>query len=204
MIFGIDISHWNNLIELSKPDFVIIKATEGVNFVDSKLTRNYKEALEADKIVGFYHYARPEKNSNPEREAQHFLDHVPAGAIGSCLLALDWEGNALKCNIAWARKWLDYVYKKTGVKPLFYCQASYTNKIKTILDGDYGLWVAQYKNSTQGLPYGEKPKKGEKPNTGVYKTFAIWQYSSKNIYNTDSNVFNGNINQLKKYCEVKK
>lgn len=202
MIFGIDISHWNKLLELDKPDFVIIKATEGVSFVDSKMLRNYKEVTEAGKIPGFYHFARPDKNSNPEREAQHFLNTIPKEAIGNCLLALDWEANALKCNIQWARKWLDYVFSKTGVRPLFYCQGSYTNKIQTILDGNYGLWVAHYKASTQGLAYGEKPKKGEKPTTGAYKTYAFWQFSSKNIYNCDCNVFNGTLNQLKKYCEV--
>ena len=119
MIKGCDVSHWNSIVNYPDFKFCIIKATEGTHFVDKKKNDHTKNALSFGCEVGFYHYARPEKNS-PEAEAEFFLKNIDKDLIGRCLLALDWENVALNYPIIWARDWLDFVYKKTGVKPLFY------------------------------------------------------------------------------------
>ena len=36
---------------------------------------------------------------------------------------------------------LDYVFEKTGVRPLIYCQGSYTKNLKAVLEKNYGLEV---------------------------------------------------------------
>ena len=190
MLQGCDISHWNSINKVLKDeqDFVIFKATEGVKYVDKKMLSHYQAytglpfIYPSTKLYGFYHYARPEKNQ-PVEEADLFLKTI-APHIGNCIMALDVEGVALN-YIPWTKMWLDYVYKKTGIKPLIYIQGSATNTIQTIKDSGYGLWVAHY------------TKELKKPNIGVYPFYALWQYTSKPY---DRDFFNGNEEQFKKYC----
>lgn len=199
MLKGIDVSHHNNLDRIlsmiDKPDFCIIKATEGKTYNDPKFKHNIQICQERDIPIGFYHYARPE-NNQALFEAKHFLERV-APYIGKAILALDWEDKALNYPVSWALTWLNYIYAQTGVKPLFYCSASYTKNLKTIYDNDYGLWVAHYTD----LP---------KPTTGAYPFWAFWQYSTPEYNRTkprvpcycDYDYFNGSKSALEGYMKV--
>ena len=191
MIKGIDVSHHNDLGQLLtklKPNdrkFIIIKATEGKTFHDPNCILNTNLAKSETDLIGFYHYARPE-NNNPIDEAKNFLNHPSVKTnIGSAILALDWEGNALYHPLSWAVDWIRYVHKQTGVKPLFYCSAWYTIKLDPILAEGCGLWVAHH----TGL---------SKPFIGKYPFWAIWQYDSKGY---DHDKFNGTAQQFKKYAK---
>lgn len=194
MLKGIDVSRYQKTLkDFSKYDFVIIKATEGVTYTDPCLDQHYNNLHgstdgkpDTKKLYGFYHFARPE-NNDAIAEAKHFLSKVGHHA-GNALFVLDWEATALRYNISWAKKWMDYVYEQTGVRPLIYCSGSYTKNLKPLLNANYGLWVAHYNVS--------------KPTTGVYPTYALWQYTSKPL---DMNYFNGTATQFKAYCKkVKK
>lgn len=189
MLKGCDISHYNavNRTDYTSYDFYIMKATEGKTYVDKKWRTHLAHVLHNNKLYGFYHYARPENNTSVE-EAKNFLNQV-GNYAGNCIYALDWEQTALKYDITWALNWLNYVYDSTGVRPVIYCQSSYTSKLKPILDNNYGLWVAQWNS------------KISKPNTGVYPYYALWQYADKPI---DLDYFNGNEKQWKAYCRVNK
>lgn len=191
MIEGIDISHHNakavysNKIDMNSYKFVIMKATEGSDFVDSEF-RNYNDRLNDNIIRGYYHFARPDKNPNPFTEAYHFMKTI--GTLGeNALLVLDWEGKALKYPITWALLWLKHIEQYYGKKPLLYCSESYVKHTKIILNNDNGLWVAKYGKKT--------------PNVKPYRHYALWQYSSTPF---DKNIFNGTEQQLRKYCERKK
>lgn len=182
---GIDISHHNFKIittkDIKKHDFVIMKATEGKNFTDPRMRYYYsiihgKNNFKPDCYAqyGFYHFASPENNT-PISEAKNFLNEVKAHS-GYALFALDWEGNALKHSPSWALKWCDYVYEKTGTKPIVYIQSSELKKEKyDKLFKKYGIWVAHW-GVKEPKTYGKK--------------YTIWQ---KGILNgIDYNVFNGN------------
>ena len=196
MLKGIDVSRYQNLKRIlsiiDKPDFCIIKATEGKTWTDPKFKDHAKLCEDNDIEIGFYHYARPE-NNHPLEEAKHFVEKVKP-YIGRCLLALDWEDAALKYPISWALTWLNYVYKETGVRPLFYCQASYTKNIRDLYNNNYGLWVAHWTS----LP---------RPITGAYPFWAIWQYSTPTSNYTggqclcDYDYFNGSIHSLLSYMK---
>lgn len=189
MLKGCDISSYQGTsVNPRDYDFCMIKATEGASYYNPYCDRQY-DMIKGDSsgqpcddfLYGFYHYARPE-NNDPIAEVDNFLSKVGHHA-GHCIYALDWEGEALKHGISWALEWLREVERRTGVKPLIYCQASYTRNLKPVLDEDYGLWVAHY-----GV---------DKPETGVYPFYAIWQYTSSPI---DLNYFNGTREQFLKYC----
>lgn len=168
---GIDISNWQKGIDLTKVpcDFVIIKATQGTDYVNPDYDRAYQQAKNAGKCLGVYHYA---SGGDAEKEAQFFIENV-SGHIGEAIFALDWEKEQNKnfgvCDFDWVKKWLNYVFKKTGVKPLIYTSKSFMNRFDGI--GDFGMWIAQYaSNDVTG--YQETPW-----NEGVYNC-AIRQYSS--------------------------
>ena len=197
MLKGIDVSHYNNLDRIlsiiDKPEFCIIKATEGKTFTDSRFKHNVQICEERDIPIGFYHYARPEYN-DPITEAAHFIDTV-APYIGEAIFALDWEGKALNYSTDWALKFLDYFYCQTGVKPLIYTSSWYTSKLQKIADNDYGLWVAHWTPAS-------------KPHIGIYPFWAFWQYATPDDNYTgqscvcDYDYFNGTKSQLESYMRV--
>lgn len=168
---GIDISGWQEGIDLSavEADFVIMKATQGTYFVSADFERQYQQAKDNGKLLGVYHYS---DGGSYVDEADHFLS-VVGNCVGEAILCLDWEGQDNPTfgqdDFNWVKNFCDYVYSKTGVKPLVYIQKSAMHTIEGI--GDYGLWIAQYPDYTP-TGYQDSPW-----NEGAYEC-VIRQYSS--------------------------
>lgn len=168
---GIDIASYQTGIDLNVVpcDFVIVKATEGTGYMNPDFTRAYAQAKNAGKCLGIYHYAN---GGDYQKEADYFLDRI-GKRVGEAILCLDWEGKNNPAfgssDFAWCKSWLDYVYQKTGVRPLLYCSQSVAYRFSNI--GNYGLWIAQYADMNQ-TGYQDKPW-----NEGAYSC-AIRQYSS--------------------------
>lgn len=125
-------------------------------------------------------------------EANHFLD-VVGNRVGEAILCLDWERQDNptfgKNDFDWVKGFCDYVFSKTGVKPLVYIQKSAMERIDGI--GDYGLWIAQYPDYTP-TGYQETPW-----NEGAYAC-AIRQYSSVGQISG----YNGNLDLDKFYGDA--
>ena len=203
MLKGIDISHHQKGIDLGTidVDFVICKATEGNGYTDEMCDTFYQKAKSLGKKLGVYHFARPDLGNSPEAEADWFVKET-LGYHKEAMLILDWESGNLKDTV-WARKWLDRVYSKTGVKPVIYMSASVMSSANwgDVVAGDYGLWVANY-GSNNGTPqesvFNKYPLK-------YWDFYALWQYTSKgklNGYNgnLDLNYFSGDGNPWDKYA----
>ena len=191
MLKGIDISHYQKST-IIKPsfDFVICKASEGEHMQDKDFAKHLNYAKKQGiTLFGAYHYAKTK--TDPLKNAQNFLDAVCKRAeLGDCLLlALDIEGTDMtnQNSIAWCLTWLKEVERVTGIKPVVYTSATHCNKLKPILENNNGLWVAHWG--------------AEKPNTGVYPFWALWQYKVE--VNLDFDYFNGNRSQYLKYCRKK-
>lgn len=168
---GIDISKYQkDISNFNGVDFVIVKATEGVGYVDKSCDNLYQKAKAQGKLLGIFHLARPDLGNSAEQEADYFIDNVK-GYLNESILALDWEAKALNYPVSWAKAFLDRVYARTGVKPMIYMSESPVNDRdwSSVANADYGLWVAKYSNN--------------KPNCKWWKFYAIWQYGD-----------NGNIN----------
>ena len=81
MLSGIDISHHNKNMKdpncITCFDFVIMKASEGQGFKDRSI-KDYTTILKQKKnpLIGFYHFARPEINSDPWSEARNFIEDI--------------------------------------------------------------------------------------------------------------------------------
>lgn len=202
---GIDISNWQPTIDLSKVkcDFVIVKATEGVDFIDRYCDGFFQKAKKLGKKLGFYHFARPEKNS-AEAEAEFFYKQTK-NYFHQAIPILDWESSG-KSNVAWAKRWLDYIYKKTGVRPMIYMSESVVNAYNwsEVVSGNYGLWVAKYRDNKPDYNY-DMSNAGSKPSVKHWNGYAMWQWTSSGRLdgyngNLDCNVFYGGPTAWDKYA----
>lgn len=174
---GIDISGWQENLDLSKikADFVIIKATEGVNHVSKSCDKHFQQALKLGKKLGIYHFARNSKNSAKD-EANYFIENT-RGYIGSAIPILDWEDK--KSDVSWAKEWLELVERAYGCKPMIYMSSSVVNDYdwSEVAKENYGLWVAQYKDYGKDYNY-DMSNSGEKPVVKYWDFYAMWQWTS--------------------------
>lgn len=172
--YGVDVSHydqnyaWAQKKAQKKLSFGIAKATEGLSHNDDTFAANWARMRDAGLVRGAYHYGHP--GNDPVAEADHFLGVVgKTGLQDGDLLALDLEttdGRSQHQVNAWAKKWLNRVQAKTGVKPVFYSSWYFAQQYGDGLGG-YPLWVAHYGKKAGAL----KPP-------APWKSWTIHQYSS--------------------------
>jgi lysozyme len=182
MIKGIDVSNNQGRIDWQrvKTDgigFALIKATEGVGFVDPDLSANAAGAKSVGIPYGFYHFARPDTQSGSTLEsaigdAQAEADALLAVAFpksGDLLPVLDLERAGLPPArlLAWTRAWLERVTERIGVKPILYTFPGFWPKLGQPSEfGGYPLWIAHWGVSEPQLPKG-------------WKRHTIWQYTNE-------------------------
>lgn len=154
-IVGVDVSHHQDKINWKlmatqknyKLKFAIVKATEGTDWRDDKFFFNLSEAKKNGLFVGSYHMYNPNKNSKLQAEnylrnsRQQDCDIIP-------ILDIEKISNVQsnKRLLLGVKRWLDYVEKKTGHKPMIYTGLSFyrthfANKKEFM---DYPRWTASY------------------------------------------------------------
>lgn len=192
-MYGIDISRWQKGIDLSKDntEFVIMKATEGVGYTDPCFKSHLEQSTKLNKLIGCYHFARPDLNGTTERmkqEAKYFCKVMEEnGLIGKAIFVLDWETKPVN-DESLAFEWLRTVEDITGTTPLIYCSQNTTQYLHdTLLQ--YPLWIARWP-FTYNINFDEsdtilKNNKNQFPN----RPFHIWQFSSRGTLNG----FSGNV-----------
>lgn len=210
---GIDISNHQgkanmdlaSVLDKTKTDFVIVKATEGTTFVDAYCDKFYQIAKKKGKGLGFYHFARPENNT-AKAEAKFFYENTK-NYFGEAIPILDWESSG-KANVAWAKEWLDEVYRLTGVRPIIYMSESVVNAYnwKSVADANYGLWVAKYRDYGVDSNY-DMSNAGTEPSVKYWKFYAMWQWTSSGRLtgyskNLDCNIFYGSREAWNKYAGI--
>lgn len=175
---GIDISSYQADIDLSKvaADFVIVKATEGISYVSPVCDRQYQQAKKLGKLLGIYHFARPEFNS-AYSEVEFFIKNIK-GYLGECAIFLDWESAGM-WNVSWALQWLQYFKQKTGITPVFY---TYQNVLlaydwSPIANAGFKLWAAKYRDYGIDRNY-DMSLAGSKPQIGAFRNMIMWQWTS--------------------------
>lgn len=174
---GIDISNWQKDLDLKKIDydFVIVKATEGLNFVDKYCDGFIQTAKAMNKKFGFYHFARP--TNSAIAEAEFFVTNCRS-YFGEGIPVLDWEAEN-KNDVQWALRWLNRVQDLTGVKPMIYMSESVVNAYNwsSVVAADYGLWVAKYRDTKPDYNY-DMSAAGNMPKVKWWPFYAMWQWTS--------------------------
>lgn len=197
---GIDISSYQAELNagIVPSDFVIIKATEGTNYINPTWEEQAGQVIQTNKLLGFYHFA---STGNPITEADFFIS-VVKNYIGKAVLVLDFEAGAINAwgNVG-ARQFLNRVKEKTGINPMIYMSAEVTRQFNwSIISSTNPLWVAQYA-SMNPTGYQSEPWTDGK-GYGAWSSAAIHQYSSAGSLanwngNLDINLAYINSNQWK-------
>jgi GH25 family lysozyme M1 (1,4-beta-N-acetylmuramidase) len=169
MIHGIDVSAYQSATySTAGLDFVFVKATEGVSYINPRMAAQAKRARDAGLVVGYYHY--PHMANDPVQEANYFLKQV-SWQPGD-IVVFDWEGYDAankgvpkSRQIAYRDAWLKYVKgKMPGHKVGMYCNTDYWLNVDTSSNcGDF-LWIA-----TGGKPAGQP---------GITHAWTFHQYST--------------------------
>ena len=205
-LYGIDISSWQSDLDLSKIafDFAIVKATEGITYVNPYYRGHARQALNIGEKLGLYHYAQNGQHTAAQ-EAEHFINQC-RDYIGKAVLVLDWEEQISDVN--WALEWLQIVEQQTGVKPLIYMSESVVNAYdwSSVTNAGYGLWVAKYRDYDPDLNY-DMSNAGREPQVKYWDFYAMWQFTSSGRldgynFNLDCNVFYGDLAAWDKYAGV--
>lgn len=210
-MYGMDISNYQRKIDLSlgNYDFCIIKATEGIFFIDQSFSNYAVQLTKLNKLIGCYHYARPDYHGTVEgmrNEAEHFVKTLMnEELIGKSILVLDWETEPMDREDL-VSAWLEKVVELTGVIPFIYGSKSKFNQWaswETLKK--YPLWVAQWPTINR-IKVGEKITYKE-PVLKVENYWEIWQYSSAGIYPNFSGMVDLDYTAMTKevwkfYCEA--
>lgn len=199
-LYGIDISKWQGKGTAAKgKDFVIIKATEGINHVDPMCNTHWNESK--NKLRGLYHFARPDRNGGKAgavAEAKFFIKNIK-NYVGKGILFLDYECTPYSDD--WAYAFAEEVHKETGVWPMLYASASKINGYNWAKTAaKCGLWIAGYPNK-YNVKNPPTPTVKDMPyKIGKWKTWAIWQYTSS-VGTLDRDIANLTKEQWDKYAK---
>lgn len=195
-IFGIDVSeyqgeiNWENIYcteDVAPINFVIMRATAGIDKQDNQFKENWKQTKKNKFIRGAYHYYRPDED--PTEQAQNFINTVSLHAADLPPI-LDVEKKPKKITneqfIANINVWLKVVTKHYNVKPILYSGQSFHEDYLQAYFTNYILWIANYNFFTEKM----------QPH------WHMWQFTEKGYVsgikgNVDVNIFRGNITDLK-------
>lgn len=154
VIHGIDVSSNNYPVDFSKyhGTVFISKLTGGNNYWFKN--NQIKQALQAGKLVGAYHYVSEyNKYNTVASEVNQFYKHFKP-FINKVLPIIDYEvplnSRTFNYNDIIKITYLARLFKsKSGVTPVIYCSKDliYNNKISTWLKDNCMFWFAQYANN---------------------------------------------------------
>ena len=195
-IQGADVSryqktiNWSKLDEESNIEFVFMKATEGISYVDPTFKTNWKNAKNTNLICGAYHYFLPKISvrkqfANFKRTALlKKKDLVPLLDVETT------QGLSRTALIKRIKEWLNLAEAHYGKKPMIYTtQRFYNTHLKNRFD-KYEFVIARYNTKP---PYMLDRRK-----------VTFWQYTDRGrlpgiSVNVDRQNFNGSKKELMKY-----
>lgn len=158
MLKGIDISHYQNnpdfkRVKAAGIQFVMLKATEGVNYIDPCFKSNAAAAIAAGLPIGVYHFLRA---GSVENQARDCLAAIKPYKI-TWPVAVDVEHNEL---LAMGRDKLTSMVldfcariKAAGYHPMVYSNYNWLYSAKhldvtRIKASGIPIWMAWYSNAT--------------------------------------------------------
>jgi len=205
---GIDIASYQAGIDFSKMslDFVFIKTTEGTSYLNPDAKAQFESAKQNKLLTGCYHFATSQE---PIEQAKYFVKQSQTYINEGAVPVLDYEADGLKLGPSGAKKFMDYVYKETGVRCMIYMSKDVcSSQDWKDVAPDYKLWVAQYADmKTTG--WKTNPWTDNK-GYGAWNKPSIFQYTSSGVIDgwtktkLDLDIFYGSADDFKKLGKVSK
>lgn len=200
MIKFVDISNYQKGIDINAVvkngglGAVVVKATEGINYVD-RYCDGFVQQCIANKIpFGYYHFGR---NNDAKTEAEFFRKNT-RNYEHHGIPILDWEDGQ---SVAWVNAFVEHYHALTGIWPWVYSTAWYFNK--GTVNTNCGRWIAGYpSNGITNINYGINNDMPYKVNGG---RVCAWQFSSSVRIagysgNLDGDVFYGDAKAWANYA----
>ncbi len=200
-LFGLDVSHWQGqvdwkLVKDAGVQFVYVKATEGIGYVDSWYDRHIAGAKAAGLPCGSYHFFQP--TESVAKQVENFVHRVGPLKVGDLPPVLDvemppdWSGINVSERVKGVSDWLVAVEQQLGVTPIIYMSPSFAGDElgHPAFLKKYQLWVAHYTLAT--APTVPAP----------FTSWLFWQYSETTAVpgvqgHADVNWFNGTLDDLR-------
>lgn len=194
-MYGIDISNWQSDLKIkdiaAQIEFAIVKATEGIGYVDPTCNDFIEQLKASNKLWGFYHFAR---GNDAKQEARYFYENT-RNYFTHGIPVLDYETSENISPSAWVESFCKELYKLSGVKPLIYCSASVIKSLASPwVCENCGLWVAGYPQNYTTFDNYEMPY-----NISPWPFAAIWQFTSS----LQLRGYNGNLDGNIAYMDAK-
>lgn len=139
MLTFIDISGWQKGINLSavlpQVDALVVKATDGSDWVDTQCDKFVQQAIKIGKPWGFYHFA---ENGEAKTEADWFYSNC-RNYFNHGIPILDWEQGQ---SVDWVNKFVRRIHELTEIWPWIYSTVSNFNRGN--VESNCMRWVAQW------------------------------------------------------------
>lgn len=160
-------------------DGVIVKATEGVGYVNPYCDGWVQTLRRLGKPWGFYHYL---SGGDPIAEADYLWKNTK-NYFGEGIPCADYEGDALKAGTGYLKRFLDRIYELSGVKPFVYCSLSVVQSqdFYAIANAGYQLWLAQYANYNPVDGFQDRP--WQSGSVKPFSRYVMHQYTSNGRLN---------------------
>jgi lysozyme len=171
--------------------FGITRVSDGTAHPDTRFQTNWIDMKSAGLVRGTYQFFRPEVD--PIAQADLLLSMLAkAGGLQSGdlppMIDIETSGGLSASGVqASMTKWITYVEKKIGRKPMIYTAAFMSGYVGTGFSS-YPLWVANYGPVCPTMPSG-------------WADWVIWQYADHGTVaglsgGEDMDEFNGTMQQL--------
>lgn len=189
----IDISNWQAGFDpaAAPVDGVVVKATEGLNYVDPYCDNFYQSAKAACKLLGFYHFAG---SGDPLAEAAFFYQNTK-GYLHEAIPILDWEGDQ---SVEWVNKFVSKFNNISGgIWPWIYANPWRFNQGG--VESNCARWIASYPNVT--APTFDDAQGWDCPEADG--NVVAWQFCSDgpvNGWNVDCSLYYGDTASWNKYA----
>lgn len=201
---GFDVSHHQGDVNMHEArvtghmDFVGIKMTEGLGYVDARGRLNRDKARAEGLVRLLYHFA---STNDPVREADFFCNQIGTLEPGEIAILDEESTKAVGDRSQWVLKFLARVDERTGRKggvpdddAELYTYGPYANahlRLRTLAGKK--LWLAAYSSSPR-VP-------------APWKSWTFWQYSSSGSVpgiagRVDLNYFSGPYEALQRLAGV--
>ena len=148
MLQGIDVSSYQSATpDVRGLDFVFIKVTEGLSYVNPEWQSQATDARTAGCLVGLYHY--PHIANSATAEASYFLRQIGSSLQPGDVLILDWEWYGQSVTDQQARDYktaflAELKSSRPAHRRVLYCDRSTWTGVDTDSNAGDGLWIADY------------------------------------------------------------